>query len=96
MLIWSLDEPVLRDRIALSHTYSSPDIPFPTLAQQVPLYCTADQLHGMNYIDCVHWYGDFVLSACTEHGHNQVLLWTPDGMRYPVSGSVWGCAGSMR
>ena len=85
MIIWSLDDPALRDRIELSHKYNSTDIPFPTFAQQTPLYTTADQLHGMQYIDCVLWYGDCILSGCTEHGYNQVLLWTPDGMRYPVS-----------
>lgn len=50
---------------------------FSTYTQRLPLFSTTQVHH--DYIDCVRWIGDSVLSKSTK---NRVALWAPDSNRY--------------
>ena len=86
--VWSLADPLLQQIIELSGSYKKRRVPddehmsFPTYSQTQPLFSTDNttqgRLHGMTYIDCVRWYGDFVISRSSD---NQVLMWAPDAQR---------------
>jgi polycomb protein EED len=43
-----------------------------------PLF-TNQKLHK-NYVDCVRWHGDLLLSKTT---HNEILMWHPSGVLEP-------------
>ncbi|GJP36790.1 hypothetical protein CLOM_g8656 [Closterium sp. NIES-68] len=68
------------------------DLPskFPTKLLQYPLYVVCD-VHT-NYIDCLRWYGDFILTKSVD---NEVILWrwchkpaTEPGSTHPADGTL--------
>lgn len=80
--LWSLKDPVLLHAIEKSNevnTESNPPEIFPTVYQQWPIFSTT-QIH-CDYVDCVRWVGDFILSKATK---NRAVLWAPDPSRYKV------------
>ena len=72
--IWSLDSKIVADAIENSHTYNSSKSPteFQTARVDFPAFTTRD-IHR-NYVDCVSWLGNFVLSKSCE---NKIVLWKP-------------------
>jgi len=71
--IWSLEEPRVAERIALAAQYSARDRrAFDSLSHHFPM-TTVTGVHR-NYVDCVRFYGDLVLSKSTD---NRVILWRP-------------------
>ncbi|KAH9255184.1 hypothetical protein BASA81_006624 [Batrachochytrium salamandrivorans] len=66
--VWGLDCPILHQTIAnrISHP--------PVQCIQFPIYTTCQ-----NYIDCVEWVGDLLLSKTTT---SQCILWKPDMRRH--------------
>ncbi|CAI5955897.1 unnamed protein product [Closterium sp. NIES-64] len=86
--VWSLQE----CWHVVDHSNTWADVPskFPTKILQYPLYVVCD-VHT-NYIDCLRWYGDFVLSKSVD---NEVILWrwchkpgTEPGSAHPAEGTL--------
>ena len=77
MNIWSLESPVLQGLIAKS--YRTDESPSSAHYIQFPEYSTSS-VHK-NYIDCVNWYGNFILSGAVS---DKVMLWAPDTAMYSV------------
>lgn len=65
--IWDLTEPSLAAAITASQQYDAlkSDKAFKTLLVSFPMFGTRD-LH-LNYIDCVRFFGDLILSKVSEH-----------------------------
>ncbi|KAI1286807.1 Polycomb protein eed-A [Halotydeus destructor] len=72
--IWILDVSEVQDAIKESYAYNpiKADKPFKTARCQIPSFTTRD-IHR-NYVDCVRWYGNFVMSKSCE---NTITLWKP-------------------
>lgn len=72
--IWRLDQPIIQLAIEGSEKYDAAKIdkPFPTIHIHYPYFTTRD-IHR-NYVDCVKWYGDFLLSKSCE---NHLVCWKP-------------------
>lgn len=72
--IWRLDESIIKLVIEASEYYDSMTCkkPFPTIHVHYPYFTTRD-IHR-NYVDCVKWYGDFLLSKSCE---NHLVCWKP-------------------
>ncbi|CAI7871191.1 unnamed protein product [Closterium sp. NIES-53] len=86
--VWSLQE--CWHVVNQSNTWADVPSKFPTKILQYPLYVVCD-VHT-NYIDCLRWYGDFVLSKSVD---NEVILWrwchkpaTEPGSTHPAEGTL--------
>ncbi|GBC10046.1 hypothetical protein RclHR1_00930024 [Rhizophagus clarus] len=88
--IWTLCTPVMKHAIETSFLNSSSSSSRPPSSQEkccsshgasskkvtvhYPIFTTT-QLHN-NYVDCVRWYGDLLLSRCAADA--KIMLWKPD------------------
>ncbi|KAK0053562.1 polycomb protein EED-like isoform X1 [Biomphalaria pfeifferi] len=90
--IWNLEKADIKKALQESHYYttSKQDEPFPTEYCHFPEFSTRD-IHR-NYVDCVRWLGNLVLSKSCE---NCIVCWRPGSsqdavkIRTDEKESVW-------
>lgn len=78
--LWNLMSPGTKKAIDASYEFdnSSAEESFATHVDQFPVFSTS-KVHN-NYVDCVRWVGDLLLTKSTC---NRAVLWTPDPLRGP-------------